>query len=467
MLKVKNKILSTGILVYPLLLNSCSENNPKQYNVLLIVVDDLRPELGCYGKQEIISPNIDRLASEATVFTRAYCNVPVSGASRASFLSGTRPGRKRYLGYDTWLDKDNPGAQTIPGCFRNNGYYTVSNSKVFHHPGEGRGSWDEEWRNKIQFSWRNYALQESREKENAGRGPAWECADVTDTAYYDGETAEKTISDLKRLKGMKKPFFLATGFYKPHLPFTAPKKYWDLYDRQKIKLAGNPNKPDAVPDAAIHTFQELRYYDPIPQTGPVPDSIARILRQGYYACISYTDAQVGKVLNALKDLGLDKNTLIVIMGDHGWNLGEHGLWCKHCNFETSLHVPLIIKVPGVTKGEKAGAIAEFVDLFPTLCDLCGIIVPEQCEGVSLAPVLRNSQGNTDGFAISKYYDGITYIKGNLFYTEYMDSVRTYGAMLFEHNIDPDENKNLLIDEVYSKKVGELKSELMMHYFKGE
>ncbi|HUV63312.1 MAG TPA: sulfatase-like hydrolase/transferase, partial [Sedimentisphaerales bacterium] len=267
----------------------------KRPNVLFIAVDDLRPQLGCYGHKQMLSPKIDRLASQGVTFLRSYCQVPVCGASRASLLTGVRPTKDRFLGFDTWAEKDLPGALSVAKHFRSNGYHTISNGKVFHHAPDCKDGWSEEpWRPKGE--WRNYLREENIKlaQSNPGQaGPAYEAADVPDNAYFDGMIADKGISDLRRLKNMDEPFFLALGFLKPHLPFNAPKKYWDMYKREEIDLADNPFRPKGAPDAALHTWGELRAYHGLPKKGPLPDEMARTLVHGYYACVSYTDAQIG------------------------------------------------------------------------------------------------------------------------------------------------------------------------------
>ena len=261
-------------------------------NVLFIAVDDLRPELGCYGQSYIHSPHLDQLAQEGVLFRRAYCNIPVCGASRASLLTGARPTRNRFLGYDTWAEKDYPEAITLPQHFQNNGYHTISNGKIFHHQTDSEDSWNEIWRPSGLGSWRDYLLAENLalDTEEGQRGPAYEKAEVADSAYFDGKIADKTIEDLKKLKAQGKPFFLATGFLKPHLPFNAPARYWDMYDRDSITLPDNYYAPKNAPKAAIHDWGELRNYHDIPKEGPLSDSMALTLIHGYYACVSYTDA---------------------------------------------------------------------------------------------------------------------------------------------------------------------------------
>ncbi|MCD4709954.1 MAG: sulfatase, partial [Bacteroidales bacterium] len=358
-------------------------------NILFIAVDDLRPELGCYGKELISSPNIDRLAAEGTRFDRSYCNIPVCGASRASLMTGLRPARNRFLSYFTRADEDAPGITTLSGHFRNSGYYAISNGKVFHHGDDAIESWDEIWHPvSNSTSWRDYTILENILQDTADRyrGPPFERADVPDSTYKDGKTAKKTIQDLHRLREKDQPFFLATGFLKPHLPFNAPEKYWKLYDG-KVKLPDNNYPPENAPKESLHNFGELRDYSGVPPDGPVTDDFAQELIHGYYACVSYTDALIGQILDELKRLELERNTIVILWGDHGWNLREHGLWCKHCNYETSLHTPLIVRVPGTEQVQSSLEIVEYVDIYPTLCELAGLKVPEHLEGASFRNLL--------------------------------------------------------------------------------
>ena len=414
-------------------------------NILFIAVDDLRPELGCYGRELIHSPNIDMLASRGTRFDRSYCNIPVCGASRSSLMTGLRPARNRFLSYDTWADKDAPGITTLPGHFRNNGYYTISNGKVFHHDNDAAESWDEIWHPESSSgSWRDYAIPENILQDTAAgfRGPPFERADLPDNAYKDGKTALKVISDLQRLKEMGKPFFLAAGFLKPHLPFNAPEKYWKLYDGE-VKLPYNNYPPKNAPKESLHNFGELRAYAGVPPEGPVSDELALQLIHGYYACVSYTDSQIGMVLDELKRLELDRSTIVILWGDHGWNLREHGLWCKHCNYETSLHTPMIVSIPGREQVRSSDEIVEYVDIYPTLCELAGLELPGHLQGKSFMKLLFDPDATSDGVAVSQWYAGITTIREHYFYTEWIsDSDSAYARMLYDHSTDPDENINI-------------------------
>lgn len=421
---------------------------PEKFNVLFIAVDDLRPELGSYGVKTMRSPNIDRLASMATQFDRAYCNIPVCGASRASLLSGLRPTRNRFLNYTSMKDKEAPGVVSLPGLFKENGYTTHSYGKVYHDAKDDRESWDLVWRQYEPGNHQDYFLPENKEiaSANKGRAAHYEMPEAPDSVYRDGVLAQKAIGALKSLKQDGEPFFLALGFWKPHLPFNAPKKYWDMYDPAQFQMAPGGFSPASAPAQAFHNSGELRNYTDIPRgKEPLDDSLARRLIHGYYASVSYMDAQLGKVLDALEELGLAGNTIVVLWGDHGWNLREHGLWCKHASFETSLHAPLIIKVPGAI-AQQSDAIVEFVDIYPTLADLAGLQKPGHLQGASMAGMVMGEGAPEDGMAISKWQEGTTLITRNYFYTQWTDENDSiYATMLYDHSSDPKELQNLSVN----------------------
>ena len=458
---MKKLIFFFTLLIALFLAFSCSSKPKKKEttkpNILFIAVDDLRPELNFYGATQIKSPNLDKLAEESLVFNRAYCNVPVCGASRASLLTGTRPTRYRFIDFDTKKDEEMPGNPSLPMTFKNNGYTTISNGKVYHNGNDDSLAWDEIWHSKLN----NYALESNIALEKVGktRGMPFENADVPDEAYNDGEIAGKAISDLRKLKEINQPFFLALGFMKPHLPFNAPSKYWDLYKREDISLPKNYLQPESTPAVAFHNFGELRNYADVPKKGPVSDDMAKELIHGYYACVSYMDAQVGKVLDELETLGLAENTIVILWGDHGWNLGDHMLWCKHCTFESSLRTPMILKVPGKTKGEKTQAITEYIDIYPSLCELAGIELPAHLEGESFVSLINGGTRKKD-YAVSKFKDAVTLIKGTQFYTEFTnDSGEPYARMLFDHSTDPLELDNLAEKTEQKATVEQLSMEL--------
>ena len=417
-------------------------------NILFIAVDDLRPELACYGKQHIHSPNIDRLAQSGILFERAYCMVPTCGASRASLLTGIRPTKNRFINYLTRAEKDAPGITTFNSHFRQHGYYTVSLGKIFHHKTDSADGWSEPaWRPRTTSPYRrpeNQIVHQRRQKEvERGRGPAWESADVRDSEYADGAIADRAVSELRKLQMRDEPFMLAVGFFKPHLPFVAPRKYWDLYDHGAIELAANHYAPQDAPPSSIHNSGELRAYSGIPQTGPVSAETARMLIHGYYACISYTDAHIGRLLDELDKLGLANNTIVVLWGDHGWNLGEHTLWCKHSCYETSMQIPLIVRAPGINGGQRRSGLTESIDLYPSLCELAGIATPDHVEGRSFVGLMQNALAEWKTAAVGRFRQGDTIRTDRHRFTEYSNRDGAVNAtMLYDHVTDRAENINV-------------------------
>ncbi len=456
-----------------------SDNQPAEDrpNVLFIAIDDLRPELGCYGKSHIHSPHIDKLAASGFIFNKNYCQVPVCGASRASLLSGIRPRSDRFVDYDTRLSEDFPDVSSLPAHFKGHGYTTLSRGKIFHHSDDQENAWSAKpWSPEITnsgYGWFDYQAESSlaviRNHPDYSpdgdwrgiRGPAFEWPDVTDNAYRDGKLAEALIKDLEQLSKSDKPFFLAGGFWKPHLPFNAPRKYWDLYDRDQIPLSPVPGRPNGAPDAAIHNSGELRNYGLIPSQGPLSKDTAKILTHGYYACISYTDTQVGKVLDAVHRLELEKNTIIVLWGDHGWNLEDHSMWCKHANFETSMRAPLIFKIPGYSGGVKIDALTEFVDIYPTLCQLADLPIPAHLEGQGLSPLFRNPTAPFKTHIYSRFKKGESVKTSEFVYSEWRKSDHgpSYARMLYDHRTDSLENINVAEKAEYSEVVAELSKQL--------
>jgi arylsulfatase A-like enzyme len=436
------------------------------YNVLFIVLDDLRPELGCYGNPTVRTPHIDALAREGTLFTKAYCQVPVCGASRASLFTGLRPTRERFLDFEAWIDKDVPGTTTLPTHFKDNGYTTISNGKVFHHLTDSRESWSEPaWAPK--GHWRDYKTEENIRLATPDTkkfiGNSFEAADVDDTTYIDGKVTKKSIADLKRLKENGKPFFLAVGLRKPHLPFNAPRKYWDIYDRKSIPRADNPFTPKDAPLESIHNSFELRVYKDIPDSGTIGDSIATTLKHGYYACVSYVDALVGDLLTEVQRLGLADNTIIVLWGDNGYQLGEHALWCKHCNYETSLNVPLIIRMPGMPSRGNVASLVECVDVYPTLCELTRLSVPAHLQGDSFALLLEGKKEKTKEEVFCRFQKGESIRTDRYLLTEFAgNDGKPVARMLFDHQVDPQENNNVAGAKQYTGIAEELSRKLEMH-----
>jgi arylsulfatase A-like enzyme len=280
---------------------------------------------------------------------------------------------------------------------------------------------------------------------------------VEDTTYYDGKIALTAIQKLNEMAGKNQPFFLGIGFLKPHLPFNAPQKYWDLYSEEEIQLAENPFLPKNAPDAAYHTFGELRAYADIPKEGPVPDSTAFKLVHGYYAATSYVDAQIGKVLDELKRLGLDKNTVVILLGDHGWQLGEHGLWCKHSPFDNALRTPVILRASQPVQAKKIDQLVEFIDIYPTLCELAGIDKPSHLDGDSWAPLLNGNTKSWKDAVYARYVEADAVVTSRYIYTEWHDkNGELYGKMMYDHKKDPEENENIVDDKKYARKYDELK-----------
>lgn len=440
------------------------KKNPNK-NVLFLIVDDLRTELNCYGVKYMKTPNIDKLAAEGVMFENAYCNVPVSGASRASLFSGLRPGNTRYWDVNAEIDKEAPGTITLPQHFRDNGYVTISNSKVIHNINDAKErSWEEVWMPELKSAtWRDYLGDENLSVEEQRGGPAaYECLEVDDNAYSDGKTVDKTILDLRKLAKSKKPFFLAVGILKPHLPFNAPKKYWEMYDPKTISL---PKTFDfdynGFPNQAFHTYNEIRYYKNIPSKSDIPKDEALRLIHGYRACVSYADAQVGRILNELKALGLEDNTIVVLIGDHGWSLGEHNQWCKHSNFNVVNNAPLIINVPGNKKKGPETKVVEFVDVYPTLCEAVGLSIPAHTEGDSMMNLLKGEDKDWKNCAIVKWHNGVTYFNRDYGYTQWNDKKGQFQShMLFLYRNDQLETKNVADYPENKELVNHLQQEIL-------
>lgn len=431
---------------------SSAQERQQRMNVLMLIADDLRPELGCYGVEGIRTPNIDALASSGTRFSSAYCNCPVSGASRASLFTGMYPKWPvRFIDYESYASKDAPEAMPLPGCFTEGGYHTVSNGKVFHNITDFAQSWSEyPWRvhpDGYGHDWAEYNKWELWMNSASGgtinsktmRGPFCESADVEDDAYADGKLALHTIEDLKRLKDREEPFFLACGFWRPHLPFNAPKRYWDLYNRDDIPLADNQYRSLGLPDDVIAP-KEIFSYARVDNLEEI--AFQKEAKHGYWACVSYIDAQVGKILDALDSLDLSDNTIVIFFGDHGWQLGEHTFWGKHTLMDRATRVPLIVRVPGMSPGVSDSPV-ELVDLYPTLCELCGLKAPEgQLDGKSFVPVLNDPAARTKDHVFIQWQGGDNLTGGRYNYAEWDHSDGTVSRMLFDHQRDPEENENV-------------------------
>ena len=438
-----------------LVVTTCTASSAQRPNVLFIAVDDLRPQIGCYGKTFMHTPHLDRLAQRGVLFERAYCMVPTCGASRASLMTGIRPSSNRFINYLAWAEKDAPGVTTLNTHFKRHGYITISLGKVFHHATDNINGWSERpWRpttsdyhNK---ELQSHAMAEHRKKypqRKKPRGMPYEAFDAPDESYRDAENASKAITHMQRFAKQKdEPFFLAVGFYKPHLPFCAPQKYWNLYDGSKIDIPYNYQAPEEAPKVALHTSGELRAYASIPPSGPVDRETARKLIHGYYACVSFIDAQVGRLLDSVDQLGLRDNTIIILWGDHGWQLGEHGMWNKHSCFETSMHAPLLVAAPcepAVRPGTRVRSLTEFIDIYPSLCDLAGLPKPAHLQGQSFVPLLKNPNAPWKSYAVGRYRLGDTIRSDQYRFSEYSkDGSNAIARMLYNHAADPDETVNV-------------------------
>lgn len=419
---------SVSVFLCLALLMACGQNKTDsgKLNVLFIAVDDLRPELGCYGKNYMHTPNIDRLASEGRIFRNHFVHCAACGPSRSTLLSGTRTTNWDIFQHIRESNSKPDSIFSMPQFFRENGYVTVGIGKISHQPGgvmdslqtihEVPFSWNRSyapvgiWRD----PWRaffSYAGGEARtsyyNRPTKRTLPPFEAADVGDKGYADGWNAEEAINQLNTLKDTT--FFLAVGFYKPHLPFNAPKKYWDLYDPEKIPGAEYTKIPENVQsDVCLHYGRES--YEPRGAYTWPGDTLGwqtslergKKLKHAYCAAVSYVDAQIGKVLDELKQLGLDKNTVVVLWGDHGWHLGDYGIWGKHTNFDVALKSPLIIKIPQLKNpGVFADGMVETVDIFPTLADLCELTAPDHLEGKSIKPLLNNPSDKIKNYSIGE------------------------------------------------------------------
>jgi len=392
-------------------------------NILFIPVDDLRPDLGCYGSSSQLSPNIDRLAARGVTFTRAYCQQSVCNPSRASLLTGLRPDSIQVWDLRTSFRDVVPDVVTLPQYFKQQGYTTIGLGKTFHNNIPDTLSWTLKPHidgypfdpDAVYLNEENLKIQEAKIEQMKARGQnridqlghwyvkanAVEMAEAGDDAYFDGAQTSLAIDILNDLVEEDKPFFLSVGYYRPHLPFNAPKKYWDLYDRALLPLADNHFPPEGSPDFAVHGDQELRSYDdchdlPWPWEVPWDEARQRELIHGYHASVSYIDAQIGRLLDELDRLGISENTIVVLWGDHGWKLGEHNGWCKQSNYEIDTRVPMIFSGYGVqARDRKCSALTEFVDIYPTLVDLCNLPVPTQkLEGISFRPILNDPNNST-------------------------------------------------------------------------
>lgn len=466
-------------------------------NVLFIAVDDMRCELGCYGAKHVLTPNLDKLAASGVLFTRAYCQQAVCNPSRASLMTGMRPDATQVWDLDTDFRTKVPDAVTIPQHFRANGYRAEAFGKIFHNTFPDEVSWDEPThkpKGVIAYSKENEqrladfkAKMKSDGKTPAAinrmRGPATEVQEQPDESNFDGRQTTEALEKLRELSAGRPPFFLAVGFIRPHLPFITPKKYWDLYERAKIPLATNPFLPHDAPavafgDKSFGGFYELRDYmnyaeAPTPFEGSLTEAQQRELKHGYYASVSFIDTQVGRLLAGLDELGLAKNTVVVLWSDHGWKLGEHNGWCKQTNYEIDTRAPLMIRAPGAkANGQPCNSLVEFVDIYPTLCELAHLSVPKNLAGKSLAPLLADASASVKEAAFSQFprllggrdHMGYAMRTDRYRYVEWLDAVdgRIVARELYDHVSDADENENLAVQPERATLLESLSATLWKH-----
>ena len=512
-----------------------SAQQKEKLNVLFIAIDDLKPILGCFGDTMVKTPNIDRLAKMGTVFMSNYCQQAVCGPTRASLMTGKRPDYTKVWDLKTTMRSVNPDIVSIPQYFASQGYSTQGIGKVYDPRCVDKEidgpSWSVPYyKTDLKYYDERYgepalgryqltetkALVEKYFKEGIDQGmkkseandyalkkirPSVECINVPDNAYNDGANALQAKDILIGLSKKTEPFFFAVGFAKPHLPFVSPKKYWDLYDREKMPIAPFQEKSKNAVDVAYHNAGEIRAYTDIaPLTSftdmknyglSLPIEKQKELIHGYYAAISYTDAQVGILLKTLDSLGLTKNTIIVLWGDHGWHLGDHNLWCKHTNFEQATHAPLIISAPKISPN-KTFSQTEFVDIFPTLCDLASLEIPTYLDGVSLVPLMKNPKLLLKEFSVSQYprsggdaeTDRLGYadakvmgysirnarfrytiwMKNNFRSSQPFDKAMIAGEELYDYKNDPLEKENVVNEKKYEAESLALKNK-MIAFFK--
>jgi len=425
-------------------------------NILIIGIDDLRPELNCYGATHIHSPNIDRLAERGTLFNHAYAQYAVCGPSRSSMFMSLRPDSTKAYNNKTHFRDNQPKAESLPEFFKNRGYSTYGFGKVLHNTHRDAQSWSEPQHYLVE---KQYASPDYKDKRAGIDGihesnklvPLFEAPDVDDDAYRDGETNLFAIAKLKSAAKSEVPFLLFVGYHKPHTPFNAPKKYWDLYDPETLPLASNPYPPRGAPEFAVSPWNYVRSFGGMPAEGPLSEALARQTLQAYFACVSYIDSLIGELLAALEETGEADNTIIALWSDHGYQLGDHGMWCKHTNFETSTRIPFIVVDPREKDhGQRTHARVELIDMYPTLVDLAGFDSPPRIEGKSLVPLMVDPRAwdNQDTVAFSQFHRsgnrGYSVRTQNFRYTEWRSTnTGTIVAQeLYDHRSDPQENLNV-------------------------
>ena len=482
--------------------------DPDRLNVLFIAVDDLKPAIGAFGDPHAVTPHLDALARRGTVFLNAHCQQAVCAPSRVSLLTGLRPDTTRVRDLQTRFRDHLPDVVTLPQRFKQAGYHSVGIGKIFDHRSvEDRAtmdavSWSEPYLEAPSpadetFGYRNPQTIEriaQRRRQLAPLPDDWvaqvkavfaphgmpptDRADVPDDAYGDGAMTDVAVEQLQQLAQRDQPFFFAVGYHKPHLPFNAPEKYWALHDPADLPLAQQSEGPLGAPDYAPQHGWELRAMYAAPKEGPIPVDQQRQLVHGYYAAISYVDAQIGRLLQQLDDLQLAGSTLVVVWGDHGWHLGDHGMWCKHTNYEQATRSPLLIYTPAFDHaGGRVSAPVEFVDLYPTLLDLAGVEPTSDpalsLAGLTLRPLLNDPEAEVKTVAVSQFprrtddatYEGYTFRTRRFRYTQWRDmDLRVSEALgpvvdeeFYDYQADPDETRNHLHDPALADELQQLRA----------
>lgn len=492
--------------------NPKPQESKKKPNILFLSIDDLRPDIGAYGNEEIRTPNLDAFAATSTLMENTYCQAAVCAPSRASLMTGLRPDSNHVWHLGDKFREINPDIVTMPQYFHKVGYYTVNIGKIFHNYMPDSVSWDEpdlkpapyDGPETVYRDAETYyhtpeaqAIQLQRREEIMKRvpegkriygdgwysGPAYEIADLPDSVFYDGLQTQLALQTIERIKDKDEPFYMGLGFFRPHLPFVAPKKYWDMYPPGSVSPAENNFLPENVPVMSANSNYELRNYVPYrsvgrPEDAPLADSAADILKRGYYACVSYVDACVGQLIQGLKDLDVYDNTIIIIWGDHGWKLGEHNGWGKQTNFHIDMHVPLMFRYPGQEKGVRSDALTELIDMFPTLCDMAGVEKADYLQGTSMVPLVEDPDREWKKAAFSQFrrrarvskdgneYMGYSMQTDQYHYIEWYEwdnGKKSKGALkareLYDHESDPQENQNIADEAGMEDIVNQLSEQL--------
>lgn len=438
---------------------SAEESRP---NVLFLICDDLNCDLGCYGHPQVQSPNIDQLAKRGVRFQNAYCQFPLCGPSRASFMTGMYPDQTLVHRNAIYIREHVPNVKTIPQMFRDNGYFATRVGKIYHYnvPKHiGTGGHDDP------YSWNQTFNPRGRDVDDEdliftltpgsfGGTLSWLAAEGTDAEQTDGIAADIAIEQLQKFAKSKQPFFMAVGLYRPHTPYVAPKDYFKKYPTEQIKVPQVPEGYlDTIPKPARQSVRRKKVQIDL------PDDLARQAIQAYYASITFADAQLGKILEALKASGLEENTIVVFTSDHGYHMGEHGHWQKTTLYENATHVPLIIAGPGVlAQGQTAEAPAEMVDFYPTLAELTGLKAPASAAGVSQVPTLKDASVASRDSAFTQYANGYSLRTPRYRYTEWGEKGKL-GVELYDHQSDAAEMKNLASDPATAEVRAKLAKQL--------